>query len=272
MIFKSIHRRLVALFAYAGAVVLTGLMNSAIYAQVKDVQDDDIQNKGIQDRYVIGVELFEYRPLHWIEDGDYRGFNRELLDAFATSKKYHFSYHALPVKTLYIAYVKGELDFNYPDDPNWSSDLKEKVNIEYSKGVLGYIEGAMVPVHQKNKSIDRINTLGTIDGFTPWAFWSKIQEKEIDVIGFSNFESLLKVTMHERIDAAYISVDVANFHLTNILQRPGSLVFDPKLPHVEDEYHLSTIKHKKVIQEFDEFLYRERKLINALKKKYQLTR
>jgi len=220
--------------------------------------------------FIIGVEQFDYKPLHWVEVGQYTGFNRDMLDAFAKSKGYSFTYKALPVKRLHKVFVRGDFDFKYPDDPAWSSNLKKGLDITYSDGVIGYTEGAMVKPQRVGAGIESISQLGTVEGFTPWAFWGSIESQQIHVNGVANFDALLKMTIKGRVHAAYISVDVANYHLKNSLRLPGALVFDPQLPHIQDAYHLSTIRYPQVIQMFNQFLSEESEQIFRLRNKYQL--
>ncbi len=67
---------------------------------------------------VIGVQDFrDYLPYSEIRDGDYRGFNRELLDLFAQHQGYRFRYQPFPIKRLYLALLNGQIDLKYPDNP-----------------------------------------------------------------------------------------------------------------------------------------------------------
>ena len=46
----------------------------------------------------VGVELQPYQPYSDVENGEYRGYARDLLDAFAAEYGYRFVYMPLPVR------------------------------------------------------------------------------------------------------------------------------------------------------------------------------
>ena len=74
----------------------------------------------------------------------------------------------------------------------------------------------------------------------------------------------------KHVDGAYIELAVANYYLRDVMKKPGTLVFDPDLPHTKDSYHLSTINYPEIILIFNEFQITERKAIEALQKKYKV--
>ena len=82
-----------------------------------------------------------------------------------------------------------------------------------------------------------------------------------------SFIALLKQVSLKRVDGAYINVEVARYQLRATLRQPDALVFDPDLPHTKDFYYFSSVKHPKVIQEFNEFLASETVLYEQIRKK-----
>ncbi|UUZ54515.1 hypothetical protein LP419_40425 [Massilia sp. H-1] len=71
----------------------------------------------------------------------------------------------------------------------------------------------------------------------------------------------------QALDGAYINVEVAKYQLREMLHQPDSLVFDPDLPHTKDFYYFSSVKHPKVIQEFNTFLATEVVQYEQIRKK-----
>jgi len=53
-----------------------------------------------QEEIHVGVELQPYQPYSDVENGEYRGYARDLLDAFAAEHGYRFVYMPLPVRRL----------------------------------------------------------------------------------------------------------------------------------------------------------------------------
>ncbi|MFZ6741983.1 substrate-binding periplasmic protein [Undibacterium sp. JH2W] len=218
--------------------------------------------------YVIGVEDLEYYPQYSHKDGQYIGFARELLDAFAKSKGYKFEYKILPLNRLFLEHLHGSgLDFQYPDNVYWEAQLRTGVKIYYSKPVMPFIDGVVVLPGNKGRGKKHLQVLGTMTGFTPWNYLDAIKNKEVTVFENDSFISLLKQTMLKRVDGAYINIEVARYQLREILHQPDALVFDPDLPHTKDYYYLSSTKHPQVIQEFNEFLVKEKDLYEQSRKK-----
>lgn len=212
---------------------------------------------------VVGVEDFEYRPLHWIEHNEYIGFNRDVLDAFGREYDHSFSYVHLPVGRLFHDFVSGELDFKFPDNPHWSRNIKTGKKIFYSSPVSSYVEGVLVVPARKGKDIE---ILGTVLGFTPWPFQGA--GSELTMVESRNFVGVLKMALGGRSDGAFCNIDVANYYLSGELDAPGGLVFDDSLPHVSGGYSLSSMLHRDIIDDFDTFIKEEKSLITELKVKY----
>lgn len=222
-------------------------------------------------KFVVGVEQLDYMPYYKIKDGDYYGYARELFDAFGKYSGYNFKYEPMPVKRLYNLFLKKEIDFKFPDRPNWQMEKKETVDIHYSKKVAKFIDGVMVLPKNKNTGVESLNLLGTVRGFTPWIYLDRIESGEIKLTKFDSFVTLLKMVKTERIDGAYINPLVAAYHSRkNDMNKSHSLVFNRNLPYNKSAYLLSTIKHPGIIKEFNRFLNEKQSFIDELKVKYGL--
>jgi ABC-type amino acid transport substrate-binding protein len=218
--------------------------------------------------YTIGVEELDYYPVYATKDGNYTGYARDVLDAFAKERGYHFEYKPFPVKRLFAVFFQEQVDFKFPDNPYWQSELRTGKTVAYSGSVVTYIDGALVRPEMKDVTPDKIKTLGTVAGFTPWAWMDLIKNKQVTLRENTSFTALAQQVAAKRVDAAYASVAVLNYQLDNVLKTPGALVFNSKLPHSKDSYFLSTLKHPEVIAEFDAWQKSRADFIRALKKKY----
>lgn len=208
---------------------------------------------GAQTRYVVGVENIAYMPYYTYEGGRYGGFARKVLDAFAKDRGYVFDYKALPIQRLYAHFLDGTVDFKYPDSPEWRQELRTGREIAYSASVTDYVDGTIVPADRPAMKKDEIRTLGTVSGFTPWAWAADLDAGSPVLSENGSFDALLAQVLNGRVDAAYANVAVARHQLER-LGRPGALVFAPDLPHVRGTYHLSTTRHPDLIAELDAWL------------------
>lgn len=223
-----------------------------------------------QQTWVIGVENQTYLPIFANENGEYKGFARELLDSFAQDHGYKFIYRPLPVLRLYASFFGKEIDFKFPDNPNWKKDQRLDKNILYSNPVLEFIDGVSVLPEKKNTSISDIHILGTVAGFTPWAWMDQIQAGKVTLSENSSFESLVRQTLVGRIDGAYASLAVVNYQLDNVLKKSGALVFNPNLPYSRDNYYLSTIKHSALINQFNSWMSQNQIKFESLKRQHNV--
>lgn len=223
-----------------------------------------------QTEFTIGVEAIDYYPIYAGNTGEYRGYARELLDAFAKKQGYTFHYEALPVKRLFKSFLDEQtLDFKFPDNQYWSGDMRKGVDVTYSEPAVQYIDGVMVKPENKGRPVSDLKILGIIAGFTPFEYLDRIESGAVTLDESNEYSALLLKATMDRVDAAYSSVAVANYQLRDVLKQPEALVFDASLPHTKSGYMLSTIKHASVIGEFNAFMQQETELVQQLKDKYQ---
>jgi len=110
--------------------------------------------------YVVGVEDLPFAPHYSLDaQGDYRGFAREVLDAFAADSGISLSYKALPVEQLLPALQRGEIDFKYPDSPHWAQAQKAGMTLHYSQAVVDYVDGVLVAPQRQGQALEGIARL-----------------------------------------------------------------------------------------------------------------
>ena len=219
---------------------------------------------------VLVQDYEELPPYSQYKNGEFSGFNREVLDLFATSQGYQFSYVAYPVKRLFHEFVQGTGDFKYPENPKWASHIKKEANISYSDPVVEYINGVMVLPENKGNGLQSIKKLGLVAGWTPIGYVEEKNSGAIKIFENNSYEGLLKQAMLGRIDGAYSNVATSRYYLTQIIKQADALVFDPDLPHVRDQRSLASIKHPEIIKEFNAFLKSHRDVIGQLKTQYRV--
>ncbi|OOE33629.1 transporter substrate-binding domain-containing protein [Salinivibrio kushneri] len=221
--------------------------------------------------YVVGVQSFsQYYPYSAYSNRNYSGFNRELLDMFANEYHYRFVYKALPLRRLDRRFVEGAFDLKYPDSPDWGQKIKKKASVTYSDSVVSYTNGVMVIDQYYGRPLDEFRLLGTVTGFTPHPYQSRINAGKIRVDESYQYDSLLMKVISGRVDGGYTNIDVAQFYLDQMGLKKGSVKFDDALPHVKGTHHLSTIHYPKLIKEFNQFLADNHAKVTELKARYGL--
>jgi hypothetical protein len=80
----------------------------------------------------------------------------------------------------------------------------------------------------------------------------------------------INVAAAGRADGVYLGTVVANHLMTDVIKKPGILVFDDKLPNMKMEYSLSSINHPELIKQFDDYLVKEKDTVAKLKAKYHI--
>ncbi|MBS7660828.1 transporter substrate-binding domain-containing protein [Pseudomonas lalucatii] len=221
--------------------------------------------------YVVGVEDLAFAPHYSIDkQGQYQGFARELLDAFAAHSGVALSYRPLPVTRLLPALLAGEVDLKYPDNANWAQAQKTGNGLAYSQPVVGYVDGVLVAPRRQGQPLERLKRLALVDGWTPWGYQERIDAKQIELAYSDDLRKMIHQALKKDTDGVYFNVVVATHYLDNIRARPGALVFDPKLPHTRGTFHLSTLRHPALLQRFDRFLIEQQDTVAALRARYRV--
>lgn len=223
-----------------------------------------------RERLLIGVENQPYLPIHAFDRGQYLGFARELLDAWAKARGYQVEYVALPVPRLYAAFFAGRVDFKFPDNPNWKRTSRTGKKLVYSEPVLAFVDGTCVLPQRRQRGVESVKVLGTLGGFTPWAWRDRIQAGQTLLSENYDLQALTQQALAGRVDGIYASVAVINHQLNHVLKRPGALLFDPSLPHSRDHYYLSSLKRPDLIRDFNAWMRNNRAWIDQLKARHEV--
>lgn len=218
--------------------------------------------------FTIGVELQPYLPYSSVQNGQYLGYGRDLLDAFAAYQGHQFIYRPLPVRRLLNDFLDGRVDFKYPDNPRWNAEQKKGYAVHLSQAATPAIDGVLVKPQYLGQGKARIRLLGTQRGFTPWPYLADIQAGRIILIQANQIDSLLAMALSDRVDGVYLNPQVVKHQLRSKGKSGDALVFDPKLAYQDDYYFLSSIKHPEVIEQFNAFLSSQAELVQALRRRH----
>jgi len=221
------------------------------------------------DSFTVGVEATDYMPIYKGDGSNYTGYAKELLDGFASKNGHTFTYVRLPVARLFDEFVvKKSLDFKFPDNAYWAKEIKKDAKISYSRGVVSVTEGLMVLPANKGKG--NVSRIALVRGFTPFLYMDQIRDKKIAANEVNAPDAGISMAEAGRVDGVYLSVIVANYLMTDVLKKPGVLVFDDKLPNSKSDFSLSSIARPEVIKQFDEYLVKEKDTVDKLKAKYKI--
>jgi polar amino acid transport system substrate-binding protein len=223
-----------------GALGMGWAMLSGLPAQARDL--------------VVGVEAIDYSPAYGYRDGEFVGAARPILDAFAAARGHRLTYRPYPVKRLLAELLHGGIDLKFPDSPDWQRSTRQDSNIHYSGPVFAYIDGTVVRGGRRGLGLDEVKSIGTVAGFTPFAWLDRIQAGKVELKENPSFEQLLRQVHAGRIDAAYVNIAVALTAAESVLGGRDTLAFAPDLPHIADSYRLSSLKAPEIITEFNAWL------------------
>ena len=201
------------------------------------------------------MENIKYYPLYEYKGGEtdrkFLGVCGDIFYDFSDQSKFQFKVKALPVVRLFKHFCDGKVDLKFPDNKNWGGDFKKGKTVIYSDPIVQYIDGVLTLKGKQDLKHQDLKKLGTVRGFTPWDYIGDIKEKNIELHEGSSLGQLLQMLKKERIDGIYGNVAVC-FHEANKINI--DIAFCKQLPHTKDNYHLSTIEHPEIIEEFNAYL------------------
>mgnify|MGYP000165078644 CR=1 FL=1 len=219
----------------------------------------------------IGVESTNYEPYYYLTaEQKYQGAARDIFDLFAQVNQIKLDYSPMPVPRLFNEFAKGNIELKFPDNPLWSESLKADVKVLYSDPIFNITEALLVLKQSKPEvAKENIKTVGTILGFTVPGISSAIENNEFEATNTKKIEQLIHMLVSERVQAVYFNKSVAK-KLIKKMYPNESLVRHSKFPAFKYAYHLSTIKHPKLIKAFNDFLVSHAEQVTKIKRRYGL--
>ena len=218
--------------------------------------------------YTVGVEQINYAPYFWINEYDeYVGLVPDVLKLFAESEGISFIYRPLPIRRLQQDFKKGELDFRFPDNPDWNEPTTDLI---FSDPLTTVIDGLFVLEKNKGKPLYFYRNIGTISGYTAPSLNEFLKEQKLSLVEVNTYESLLQMLILERVQAAYLSIEPSLYILNNTGNNRENVVFDDTLPFDIANHYLSTKKHISLINSLNVFLVTDVKRIREIFKSYNV--
>jgi len=224
-------------------------------------------------KFLVGVEDIRYYPQSSTNNGIYTGYGRAVLDEFARSRGYEFEYVPLPVLRLFDRFFQtDELDFKYPDNPEWQRSLRPVRGIWYSDQISEAYDGVMVLPLRKTMKVAHLRVLGTVRGFTATKYGHLIESGQVELIYTDDYLSLIRLVLQGRVDGGFGCLAVARYNLEHMERSSEALTLAPNLPYTRVGYRLSTRKHPAIIRELNEYLQKNKERLELLLDRYGLGR
>lgn len=220
--------------------------------------------------YSVVVQDIDYYPIYKadLNNNDYYGYVRDLLDAFARAEGLQFEYKVRPVRRMILEYTRGLYDFALPDNPNWNRDDKQGLDVSYSPPLIEFADGLYVLKENASLTAEQMTDYGTIYGFTPWKFEEQITRGDIEVITASSPESLIRMALAGRVEVFNLAAPVANHHFRQLDAEGRFATAAHLLPVSLSRYHLSSIRHPEIIARMANFLEQNPEIPQQLQEKY----
>lgn len=218
--------------------------------------------------FTVGVEEFYYAPHYFTVNGRYYGFGRDVLDLFARKKGYEFNYQTRPYVRMVKELLRGDIDFQYPDNPDWLADLKRGHKIYYSQGVIEYVDGISRRREDIGKPISTLRLIAMPRGWSPIDYYPLVQRKELVIEEANSVEAVMQMLLSKRVDGVYLNADVVVGYLAGA-GLSAEAGFDKSLPYQFSRFALASKTHPEVIKEFNQFLLDSASEIKKLKESYK---
>jgi len=220
------------------------------------------------DSYVIGIEQIDYYPHYDFSQRQQRGYFVDLIQLFSDKTGHQFKFMPLPVKRLYQSSNSG-IDFIYPDNPLWEQYKEPGIEKLFSAPVIFTLGSTLVKPELQHISLEQFRSLAVIHGFVPTKWLALKNRYNYRMVDVPDVPSALGLVLKGRLDGANIEFNVAQHYLRSIAAQ-DQLVIAEQLPFTQLPFLLSTVKHPKLLSEFNQFLLDNAEQVAALKRKYQL--
>ncbi|MCD8520768.1 MAG: transporter substrate-binding domain-containing protein [Saccharospirillaceae bacterium] len=250
---------------YYGICLITTALCLCTPASAGPLSTPITDNQFAADTLIIGVETTDYAPYYHLQDNRYSGLGRDILDAFLADAHLMADYYPLPVPRLFLLFTQQQLDFKFPDNPQWSEDLKSGLTVYYSEPVIQVTEAVMI----LNDHQGPVRNIGTIMGFTTPGINAEIQRGELTITQVNSMDQMLKMLENRRIDGIYFNTRAAR-HAAAERASPLTLTTLKQIAPYHYAYHLSSIRHPHLIERFDRFMHDNPEVIRALRQSYNI--
>lgn len=217
--------------------------------------------------FVMGVEDVSYYPYFDFASGQ-PSFAQALFDQFAKDNGHQISYLPLPIKQFPKWLYEENIDFKFPDNARWQeTNNTHHLKIYFSNEIVAMTAGTLVLAKNEHQQEGFFKNIGTITGFHPTLWLKQIELGQVTIYEDSSSKILVKYLVNGLVDGLDIDLAVANFGLQK-LQIQEKLVINEKVAKQIYSYQMSTVKFPEIVREFNQWLVKRSKFVDALKTKF----
>lgn len=191
--------------------------------------------------FIVGFEDVAYYPLLDFQSNQ-QTFSKELLDRFAVSKGYVFTYLPLPIKRFDKWLLEEKIDFKYPDNSRWYPDPELKSQYRFSDSTKTLVAGTTVLKSFLKKDKSEFKSIGTLLGFYPTTWLAQIKSGQVILHEDASTKILIRQLLANNVDGINIEPSVINHYLSELGPPNGEVLIDKRYRYDVYDYHLSTIK------------------------------
>ncbi|NQZ86174.1 MAG: hypothetical protein HRT54_01175 [Colwellia sp.] len=220
--------------------------------------------------FIIGVEDVYYYPLFEFKTKR-ETYAKELLNKFAASRGYKFTYLPLPIKRFDKWLLEEKIDFKYPDSSRWYPDPSLKSKYTFSQPTIKLVAGTTVLKSFLKQNTSEFTSLGTLLGFYPTTWIEQIKSGDVKLYEDVSTKILVRQLLEKNVDGIDIEPSVISYYLKELGESSDIVTIDKRFRYDVYAFHFSTIKYPKVIKEFNEFLNTNKTLLSELNRKYNIT-
>ena len=222
------------------------------------------------DKYIVGAQGLTYFPHYDFSSPVDKGVAWSILEAFSEASGHEFIYLSFPIRRLQLELVKGNVDFVYPDNRGWYNSITTSSDKYFSLPLTNAVTGTIVKRENVGKGIEKIKHLAMPLGFTPVNWQQRIDNKHTKITWVTSIQQGFDLLNQERVDGLDLEYFVSQSS-TPLSYEKGAFTLDLTLPHNEIPFSLSTLYHKDIISELNNFITSNPELINSIKAKYGIT-
>lgn len=220
--------------------------------------------------FIIGVEDVSYYPLFEFQTKR-DTYSKELLNRFASSRGYKFTYLPLPIKRFDKWLMEEKIDFKYPDNSRWYPDPTLKSKYTFSQSTIKLVAGTTVLKSFLKQNKSEFKSLGTLLGFYPTTWIEQIKSGRVKLYEDVSTKILVRQLLENNVDGIDIEPSVISYYLRELGEPTDIVTIDKRYRYDVYDFHFSTIKYPKVIKEFNDFLNSNKTLLIELNRKYNIT-
>lgn len=221
---------------------------------------------------VVGFEDLDIYPYGRPHDEQvYEGYFRDVMEAFAAARGYELKLLVLPAKRLHAGFRKGEADLYVPDNPSWSAEFKQDLDIAYSDVVAVALDGLLVLPGKENEKLgEGIVRIGTVLGVTLVPFLKELEAGVVTADYSADHQAVYRKLLMGRVDAVYSNLAIARYILSRIQEDAGAVAWSEAVPLVRSEFHASSATRPELVAAFNQWLRSHQAEVETIKKRFEL--